>query len=212
MNTHKYLILIKGEDKTEEVLNYNNDKYYININYKNTEKIYTYSKKDIEFFKDPIEIDIKKYNITLYQGYAYNIVKVIRFYKYYRIFFDNNTSIVFSVNDVRIVKENDERILSSNKFEYFKDISKIVSVKTEEGVGLLTKEYEKINFIEKGTALYKYLTPTDKIENEANRNLDKLIFPFGANKSQFEAVRNAINNQISIIEGPPRNRKDTDYT
>lgn len=212
MNIQKYLILIKGEDKTEEISNYDSDRYYIQINYKNVEKMYKYLKKDFEFYKDPIEIDIQKYKITLNQGYAYNIVRVIRFEKYYRIFFENNTSIVASENNVKIVENNDERILSSNKFEYFKDISKIVSVRTEEGTGLLTKEYEKINFIEENTALYKYLTPTDRTENELNRNSDKLIFPFGANKSQFEAVRKAINNQISIIEGPPRNWKNSDHT
>lgn len=212
MNTQKYLILIKGEDKTEEILSYDSDRYYIHINYKNAEKIYTYSRKDFEFYKNPIEIDMQKHKIILNQGYAYNIVKVIRFDKYYRIFFENNTSIVTLKNNVNIVENNDERILSSNKFEYFKDISKIVSVKTEDGTGLLTKEYEKIDFIAKDTALYKYLTPTDRTENLLNKNLDKLIFPFGANKSQFEAVRNAINNQISIIEGPPRNWKNSNYT
>ena len=50
--------------------------------------------------------------------------------------------------------------LSCSKFDCFKEISKIVSVKAEEGIGLLTKEYEKINFIEKDTALYEYLNPT----------------------------------------------------
>lgn len=93
--------------------------------------------------------------------------------------------------------------MSCSKFDYFKEISKIVSVKTEEGIGLLTKEYEKINFIEKDTALYKYLNPTYISRNKINENVNALIFPFGANKSQFEAVKNAINNQISIIEGPP---------
>ena len=211
MNIQRYLILIKGEDKTEEILNFNNDKYYIHINYRNAEKNYTYAKKDFEFYKDPIEIDIQKYRINFKQGYAYNISKVLKFDKYYRIFFDNNTSIVGLAENIEIIEKDDQKILSSNKFEYFKDISKIVSVKTEEGTELLTKEYEKINFIKKDTALYKYLNPKEKNGNELKQNLDKLIFPFGANKSQFEAVRNAINNQISIIEGPPRNWKNSDY-
>lgn len=36
MNIYKYLILIKGQDKTENIIKYTNDKYYININYTNT--------------------------------------------------------------------------------------------------------------------------------------------------------------------------------
>ena len=49
MNSQKYLILIKGEDKTEEILNYDIDGYYIHINYKNAANMYTYSKKFFEF-------------------------------------------------------------------------------------------------------------------------------------------------------------------
>lgn len=206
MDSHKYLIIVKGEDKTEKIAKYNRDGIYVYINYNNTEKIYTYSKKDFEFYKDPIEIDMKKNKIYLNQGYIYNIVKVIKFDMYYRIFFDNNSSIVVKENDVNIVKYDDKIIVSANKFEYFKEISKIVSVKTEEGIGLLTREYEKINFIEKDTALYKYISPLDRTENLASTKLNELIFPFGANKSQFDAVKNAMNNQISIIEGPPRDR------
>ena len=206
MNPYKYLVLLKGEDKTEEIVSYDiSDLDYIYIHYKNTEKLsgYKYLKKDFEFYKNPIEIDIQKYKITLDQGFAYNIVKLIKFDNHYRIFFENNTSIVTSANNVNIVENTDTRLVSANKFEYFKDISKIVSVKTEEGIGLLTKEYEKINFIEKDTALYKYLNPNYGIKKDLNKNLDKLIFPFGANRSQFKAVRNAMSNQISIVEGPP---------
>ena len=108
-------------------------------------------------------------------------------------------------NKTEVIPENnlDKYSLSSNKFDYFKEISKIVSVKTEDGIGILTKEYEKINFIEKDTALYQYLNPMYKNSEIAKSSLDEIIFPFGANESQFEAVKNAINNQISIIEGPP---------
>ena len=130
---------------------------------------------------------------------------VLKFDRHYKIFFENNSSIVVEENDVNIVQNDDRMVVSSNKFAYFKEISKIVSVRTEEGVGLLTKEYEKINFIEKDTALYKYITPFARMETLTSSRWNELIFPFGANKSQFEAVRNAMNNQISIIEGPPRN-------
>lgn len=210
MNSQKYLVLIKGEDKTEEILNYDRDRYYIHVNYKNAENMYTYSKKDFEFYKDPVEIDMKKSKIYLNQGYVYNIVKVLKFDRHYRIFFENNSTIVVGENDINIVQNDDKMVVSSNKFEYFKEISKIVSVRTEEGIGLLTKEYEKINFIEKDTALYKYITPSDRMENLTSSRLNELIFPFGANKSQFDAVRNAMNNQISIIEGPPRNGENSD--
>lgn len=204
MNSLKYLILIKGQDKTKEILNYDRDnRNLINVNYINAKKVYTYSSKDFEFYKDPTEINLERNDISLNQGYVYNIVKVMKFDKYYKIFFEDDSSIIAEESNINIVEKNNNTVVSSNKFEYFKEISKIVSVKAEEGTELLTKEYEKINFIERNTALYKYITPTSSFGKLTYSRLNELIFPFGANKSQFEAVRNAMNNQISIIEGPP---------
>ena len=40
-------------------------------------------------------------------------------------------------------------------------------------------------------------------EIKRNDNINDLIFPFGCNSSQYIAVENAINNKISVIEGPP---------
>lgn len=212
MNTQKFLILIKGEDKTEEIIKFENSKNCVYINYKNSQKLYPCSKKDFEFYKDPVEVDLQKNKIVLEQGYIYNVIKVLIFERFYRIFFDDSTSKVIHDNNVKLVEKTIGTQLSHNKFEYFKDISKIVSVRTEEGIGLLTKEYEKINIIPNDTALYKYFNPSEMTKNKIFKNTDRLIFPFGANKSQFEAVRKAMNNQISIIEGPPRNWKNSNYT
>ncbi len=202
MDVYKYLIMIKGEDRTEEVISYESNKRSINIKFKNTDKIYEYSKKSFEFYKDPIEIDIENKKIIIDQGYVYNVIKLIKFDKYYKLFFQNGKIITVPEYESRVVENDTVQSLSTNKFEYYRDISRIVSVKTEEGNSLLTDEYEKINFVSNDTALYKYLNPKSK-SNIPYRNLDNTIFPFGANKSQFNAVKEAMKNQISIIEGPP---------
>ena len=79
MDIYKYLVRIKEEDKTEEISNYISDNGYMHINFKNSETIYTYLKKDIEFYKDPIQIDIQKYKLMINHGYVYNAIKVIKF-------------------------------------------------------------------------------------------------------------------------------------
>lgn len=61
--------------------------------------------------------------------------------------------------------------------------------KTESGKSILTEKYEGINFISKDTTLYKYLNPKKGIK-KMNKELSDIIFPFGANKSQFQAVKN----------------------
>lgn len=209
MNKDKNLILIKGEDKTEEIQGYKSENNHVHIKFQNSDKWYNYLPADVNIYKDPIKIDLQKNDIYLKNGYIYNIVKVLKFDIYYKIFFENNNSILVGENDIEMVQNKSEMVASTNKFEYFREIANIVTVRTENGMGLLTKEYKKINFIENNTALYKYITPVAKTGNKLKNNSDELIFPFGANKSQLSAVKNAINNQISIIEGPPRNWKNS---
>ncbi len=60
--------------------------------------------------------------------------------------------------------------------------------------------YEKVK-IKPHSVLKKYLNPN--ITLEPHHNNSSKIFPFGANTSQISAVANALDNQISIIEGPP---------
>lgn len=202
MDINKYLVIAKGEDKTEKILNYNSDKQFVHINFYGSSKQYTYLRREFEFYKDPINVEIENNKLMLYNSFLYNVIKLLRFDKYYRVFFENGESIVARDCDLRLIKNEEVQKLSINKFDYYKEISRIVSIKTEDGTNLLAREYDNVNYIEKETALYKYLNPKDGIE-KIDCNLDSIIFPFGANKSQFHAVRNAMCNQISIIEGPP---------
>lgn len=202
MNTEKYLILIKKEDKTEDVSKYCYKQGLVNIHFNSSDKEYTYSKRDFEFYKDPTEIDLNVNDIILQDEHIFNLKKVLLFETYYKIFFEDKTTRVVPSYLVDKVPKNTEKKKSKSIFDYFKDISEIVSIKTEDGTALLTKEYKKINFINRNTALYNYLNPEEFISEGSNSNR-AIIYPFGANKSQFNAVKNAIESQISIIEGPP---------
>ena len=51
-------------------------------------------------------------------------------------------------------------------------------------------------------ALAKYLNPSSLQGKRAGREYIP-IFPFGCNNSQYKAVKNAMENQISVIQGPP---------
>ena len=62
------------------------------------------------------------------------------------------------------------------------------------------KTYDKVK-VEPDCVLRKYLNPNLNMETHGNNS--SKIFPFGANTSQITAVTNALDNQISIIEGPP---------
>lgn len=155
-----------------------------------------------EFYKDPIEIDMQKNRICLDQGYTYNIIMVLKFDRHYKIFFENNSSIIVEENDVNIVQNDDKMLVSSNKFEYFKEISKIVSVRTEEGVGLLTKEYEKINFIEvDGYYFHREGTKQQERDNIKDKILYKYDIPLIRLNTTGSGEKEILENKIKEIFG-----------
>ena len=126
--------------------------------------------------------------------------KILKFDSYCKIIFNDDSYKTVLAGDLKLSEKVGQ--VSEDRFNYFKDISKIVSVRTDDGTALLTKEYEKINFVEKYTALYQYLNSQNN-EIKGKTNNIPLIFPFGSNKSQYKAVENAMSHQISVIEGPP---------
>ncbi|WP_223251850.1 AAA domain-containing protein [Bacillus atrophaeus] len=49
------------------------------------------------------------------------------------------------------------------------------------------------------SALYAYFSK----ESRSYKDSEALLFPFGLNLSQIQAVQSAFSSQISVIEGPP---------
>lgn len=201
MDIERYLIILKGEDKTDKIRSYENTRDgKVNVRFYKPDKIYSYSKSNFQFYSNPIEINIDENSKTLVSGDIFNVKKILKFDSYCKIIFNDDSYKTVPTGSLRLTEKIGQ--VSEDRFNYFKDISKIVSVRTDDGTALLTKEYEKVNFVEKDTALYQYLNPQNNEIKDKITNMP-LIFPFGSNKSQYKAVENAMNHQISVIEGPP---------
>ena len=66
---------------------------------------------------------------------------------------------------------------------------------------LLQKYAEKITEVSEERLLSKYLTRNGSFDE--NNKQQSLVFPFGCNNSQMEAVEKALSHSMSVIEGPP---------
>ncbi|TXJ56804.1 AAA domain-containing protein [Brachyspira aalborgi] len=200
MNIEKYLILLRDKDgkfrdRSKDIETYKNYGKIIKVKFYNNENLYTYTKNNFKIFTNPLNIENK---IEFNLGNLYNINKILKFDLYYKIFFNDNST---KVTSVKSLQYNSSENNNNNIFDYFKEIANIVSIKTEDGEALLNRAYQKILFVEKWTALYSYLNPSIKPKDKEFNSI--LIFPFGINQSQYQAVKNAMENQISVIEGPP---------
>lgn len=199
MNIEKYLILLRDKDgkfrdRSKDIETYKDYGKIIKVKFYNNENLYTYTKNNFKIFTNPLNIENK---IEFNLGNLYNIDKILKFDLYYKIFFNDNSTKVTSVKSLQYNSSEN----NNNIFDYFKEIANIVSIKTEDGEALLNRAYQKILFVEKWTALYSYLNPSIKPKDKEFNSI--LIFPFGINQSQYQSVKNAMENQISVIEGPP---------
>ncbi|WP_336524598.1 AAA domain-containing protein, partial [Helicobacter japonicus] len=116
-----------------------------------------------------------------------------------KVIFKNNPQIyTYKKDNFTLIR----KATSYNLFNYLKELCILANIETPEGnLNVLLKEYEKMQKIPKESALSIYLNPSSFVQVSKDKPL--LIFPFGSNASQYQAVQNAMCHQISIIEGPP---------
>lgn len=206
MDSTKYMIIAKDKICTRTVKScvYNSSTEKYDITYMGGKR-YSYSRGNVSFLRNPQVLQFRSCVISSSDGLSFLDVKQV--YEFdddgekYWYFVSGGKPYDYKKSDLSITGESktDYRV-SSNVFEYLKDISGLSEIPNDFGEIILRKYYDKITSISEHSALYKYLNP--------NKPFDSLggiipVFPFGCNSSQYKAVLNALNNQISVIQGPP---------
>ena len=152
-----------------------------------------------------------------------DIVSCVRSGRFYKITFKSHKTYTYNYFDVKIIEPSKEELFIDNRLDYFKSIADKIGLEytTEKGqtLNILLKNYCMVEKVVPETILYSFLKgelpikerkqescigaffkiikPIKKEENEFT------IFPFGFNISQKQAVDNALDNNLSVIEGPP---------
>jgi hypothetical protein len=218
MNPQETLILIKGEIKTEEVesLSFDNANSRCSVVFRNG-KAYEYSAGNVVCLMDPCLHEFKNQKISANGLELYNIQAIFEFKdpktekRYWHIVF-NDKAKTYKYDELKVLNETEDSFQSS-VLNYLKDIAANNPLLIQEScddsnkkqdASLLKKQYEKIKGIyeNEDTALALYLKSgvQDDLQVIAQQNL---VFPFGCNLSQINAVQNAFKYTISLIQGPP---------
>lgn len=170
----------------------------------NNGKTYSYLKQNIKWLKNPELLLPEKDNVYYNGKYLLNIEKIFKFCDcknyYYHICYKDGTFQDYFDVDIEI--QNIAHSSLNNKvFLYLKELSNISDIKNSvTNEKILPKQYEKIRNIDDDIILSKYLGIT---KNDTKKETYIPIFPFGCNSSQYQAVKNALESDISIIQGPP---------
>ncbi len=202
MDLKKYMIIIDEEIVTNNIsyFKFNNIKKVFAVRFKGSNRFYHYNFSRLKFLTNPKLIDLNRYTLYVGNELLRGIKEVYDFNyfldHYYHIVFENNRFKDYVGKEIRIVNKENCYVI-----DYMKDVADVVSIEGPDGQKLLSKQIDKVLVDCLDTALANYL----KLSNELGKsnNMETLIFPFGCNSSQYFAVKNAIYNKISVVEGPP---------
>ncbi len=201
----KYMIVAKGKIETSRidscVKNPATNKYDIKFTNGRT---YSYMMSNVLVLSNPSLLNPENFVIRTVDGKKLFGAKCIYQFSsgsdlYWHIVF-NGFAQDYKKSELRVVENCLANKKSANLFDYLKDVSELSNLKNDKGELILSKYFDKVSFIGDTSALANFLEPSTRIERY---NPGPLIFPFGCNQSQFQAVKNAMENQISVIQGPP---------
>lgn len=209
MNTKNNMLIIKGEIKTSEVIScqYNQDTHKWYVKFKNG-KLYAYTYSNVEWLKNPESLNLNLYRLSRERRPFFNMTAIYVFKgecEYWHICFGDGSERDYRRDDLTIEKSVLSQKQAMSVLAYIKQIAQVSNLRNEEtGENLLTKQYEKVNFVGENIVLAKYLNPALLQKGKDKKECGFVpIFPFGCNNSQYKAVKNAMESQISIIQGPP---------
>lgn len=189
LNIEKHLILVKGEDKTDEIeyCEYNNGKW--SVKYHNNYKVYTYSYPNLNWFHKPNTIDPEK-NIVYYNNQPISgIINIIDFGQYVRLIFKTGYKKVYPRSSIAIEETCLSNNASHNCFEYLKKLADCISIKNEDDISFLSKQYARLTKISPRSVLAAYL---ERKPLKTDSKVIQPIFPFGFNLSQKVATEKAL--------------------
>lgn len=207
MDARTNMIIAKGKPISSDVIScdFNSTSGKWDITFKNG-KTFHYNAQNVTFLKNPISLNPKSYQVR-HNGKVFDNMTAIYVFKgngaeYWHICFSAGYEQDYDRSELQINKSVLETGSAKQVFEYLREVAGFISVRTEDDTAILSKQYEKIDFLRDDTAAAVYLNPE---EYQAGTDLDASapIFPFGCNENQFKAVTNALANRISVIEGPP---------
>lgn len=201
MDAHKQLLIANGEDKTDSVVAYRFEGGKCYIQYSNASKVYSYNSYNVQILKLCGKIDPEKVIVVARGRQVVEIEEILDFGDFYRLVRKDKKDLSYHCSEIEFLHNCLIDTNTGNLFDYFKETAEAISLTTNDGINILSRQYQKIRSVRDDTVLASYFEPEK--EPQKGRLDSTLIYPFGLNQSQKRAVENAFTSQVSIIQGPP---------
>lgn len=206
MDTSKYMLIAGGKFVTASVrfCQYNHATHKYDILFDNG-KTYSYAYHHVTWLKNPEVLIPDQYRLS-HNGTSLHSIADIRVFRdtyqnYWHIRFQDGREHNYTESELTITVSCLNSPKQRHVYAYLKQIAELVSIRTEDGVNLLSQQYDRLDFVSTKTALSAYLNPQQL--PSSSRKTSVPIFPFGCNASQVRAVKSALESPLSVIQGPP---------
>lgn len=192
------------QDRTESIRSIREDEaaHTYTINFKSGTFPYRYNFGNAIWLKDPIVLEPKTDLIYACGKLQKDVKAILRFKDWHRLQFEDGSFLSVPPFQLKIVHDHKDDFNCKSFIEYLLDITE--SIDAPEGQpekeGFLHKELRTLSIFD-DSVLFDFIA--DKPVQSRKANTDFLLLPFQANKSQIQAIRNALTHNISVIQGPP---------
>jgi DNA polymerase III delta prime subunit len=199
INSRQNLIIIKGKDRTDQILRIAQEAERMVVTYKSG-KSYGYARGNVEWLANPQRIPTEHCRVSVGGDLLYDIEDVLHFKNRVKIFFSSGDSrcCLFSELSVQRMKSSNGR--NPDVLAYFRELAETSALRTNEDKSLIAMKYRHLNIVPGRSILSSFLQVRPLAPDMVSPDL---IFPFGCNMSQKMAVQRAMQHPVSLVQGPP---------
>lgn len=174
------------------------------VRFSSTSKLFNYNPSRLLYLTNPVSIDTSNKGVYINNIHIHDIKELLRFsneqYTFYYAIHDNG----FCENlESQYIYISRTPINQSGKstWDYLRKLAEETGLLNEEKENILTEQYDSVDIFRDNVPLAQYLGKSEKLATYCSQKC--IVYPFGCNASQKEAVEKALAHQLSIIQGPP---------
>ena len=198
MDARKHLIIIKGKDQTDSVASFQFRDGKCEVVYTSApNKSYSFQRSNVEILPLQKKIDPARVIVTVNGQTISGIDEILDFSGYYRIVRNGKRDLSFRRSEVQFQQNCLTDGKNQETFQYFKETAAAISLVAENGINILSMQYDKIRQVSEDTVLASYLAPQKEVK--VPQMPEAVIYPFGLNQSQKLGKTQTILNIIANV-------------
>jgi hypothetical protein len=199
INSRQNLIIIKGKERTDQILRIAQEALRVVVTYKNG-KSYGYARDNVEWLSNPRHIPTEHCRVSVGGDLLFDIEDVLQFKNWVKIFHRSGDSRCCLFSELSVQRMKSSNGCNPDVLAYFRELAETSALRTNEDKSLIAMKYQHLNIISGRSILSGFLQACPLVSGMVPLDL---IFPFGCNMSQKMAVQRAIQHPVSLVQGPP---------